>query len=127
MGQGSITDVAKYQRFLILAILAQIAILVLRGLAVSGVIGASSDAETAVFAGVSLLLLLGQMAVAVLSLVMLILLMTAMDRPIVSRVLAAISQFIPLVGLIVLLVVNGNATKMLRGAGYHVGLMGASR
>lgn len=35
--------------------------------------------------------------------------------------------FIPLIGLITLLVLNSKATKALRAAGYKVGLFGASR
>jgi hypothetical protein len=63
--------------------------------------------------------------VGIATIVILVMLMAALQRPIVSRILAAISQFIPLVGLIVLLVVNQRATRTLREAGYHVGLMGA--
>jgi hypothetical protein len=36
-------------------------------------------------------------------------------------------MFVPLVGLIVLLVLNSKATAKLRAAGYRVGLLGASR
>jgi hypothetical protein len=36
-------------------------------------------------------------------------------------------MFVPLVNLIVLLVVSGRATRALRGAGYRVGLLGASK
>jgi hypothetical protein len=61
----------------------------------------------------------------VAALVTLGLLMSAMRRPVVSIVLACIAQVIPLVGLIVLLVVNQRATKLLQSAGYTVGLMGA--
>lgn len=44
-----------------------------------------------------------------------------------ARVLLFISMIIPLVNLLVLLGLNGRATKALRRAGYKVGLMGASK
>lgn len=44
-----------------------------------------------------------------------------------TRVLVMLSIPIPFVGLIVLLVINAQATKTLRAAGYSVGLMGARR
>jgi len=45
----------------------------------------------------------------------------------VSKFLLALSFFIPLVGLIVLLMVNARATKALKENGYKVGLLGASK
>lgn len=44
---------------------------------------------------------------------------------IVVRVLCVVLMFIPLVGLIMLLVLNGMATRRLKAAGYKVGLGGA--
>jgi hypothetical membrane protein len=44
-----------------------------------------------------------------------------------ARILLQVLMFVPLVNLIVLLVVSGRATRALRGAGYRVGLLGASR
>ncbi len=44
-----------------------------------------------------------------------------------SCVLLAIGAFIPIVGLIILLVVNSKATKLIRDNGIRVGLMGANR
>ena len=41
------------------------------------------------------------------------------------RVLCVVLMFIPLVGLIMLLVLNGMATRRLKAAGYKVGLGGA--
>jgi hypothetical protein len=41
-------------------------------------------------------------------------------------VLLGILTLIPLIGLIVLLVINGKATKVLRANGHRVGLLGAS-
>jgi hypothetical protein len=44
-----------------------------------------------------------------------------------SKVLLAMLMFLPLINLITLLVVNARATRVLRDAGYKVGLLGASR
>lgn len=44
-----------------------------------------------------------------------------------TRVILMVLMFVPLVGLIVLLVLNSKATAKLRAAGYRVGLLGASR
>lgn len=39
--------------------------------------------------------------------------------------LFGVSAFVPLIGLIILLVINGKATKVLQQNGYKVGLLGA--
>lgn len=46
---------------------------------------------------------------------------------VISIILLIIGSFIPLVGLIILLVLNAKATKALRANGYTVGLLGASK
>lgn len=43
------------------------------------------------------------------------------------KIILIVLAFIPLVSLVMLLVVNGRATKALREAGYHVGLLGARK
>jgi hypothetical protein len=43
------------------------------------------------------------------------------------KVILMILLFVPLIGLIVLLVLNSKATARLRDAGYKVGLLGATR
>jgi hypothetical protein len=50
-----------------------------------------------------------------------------MGYPIVVRILVIIALFIPLIGLITLVVLNARATTALRKGGYTVGLLGASR
>ena len=66
-----------------------------------------------------------RLATFVLSIVFLMLMMTAMRSETVSKVFSAIGLCVPLVGLIVLLCVNGRATRLLRESGYIVGLFGA--
>ena len=44
-----------------------------------------------------------------------------------SKALLTVLMFLPLINLLTLLVVNGRATRVLRDAGYRVGLLGASR
>jgi hypothetical protein len=43
-----------------------------------------------------------------------------------AKAFLIVSQFIPLVNIVVLAVVSSKATKLLREAGYKVGLLGAS-
>lgn len=52
---------------------------------------------------------------------------TGLGYPMAIRVLLMLLMCVPLVSLIVLLVLNGKATRRLRDAGYRVGLLGASR
>jgi hypothetical protein len=42
-----------------------------------------------------------------------------------AAICVVILSFVPCVGLITLLVVNGKATNILRDKGYHVGFLGA--
>jgi hypothetical protein len=42
-----------------------------------------------------------------------------------SGILLGIGTFIPCVGLLILLMINGKATKILRENGHNVGLLGA--
>jgi hypothetical protein len=44
-----------------------------------------------------------------------------------SKVLLTVLMFVPLINLVTLLIVNTRATRLLRDAGYRVGLLGASR
>jgi hypothetical protein len=52
---------------------------------------------------------------------------SALGYSMAVRVILIVLLFVPLVSLIVLLVLNAKATGRLRAAGYHVGLLGASR
>ena len=52
---------------------------------------------------------------------------TGMGDSTAIKVLCVVLMFIPLVGLIMLLVLNSRATSRLRAAGYRVGFLGASR
>ncbi|MEQ1512560.1 MAG: hypothetical protein ABL934_07765 [Lysobacteraceae bacterium] len=45
----------------------------------------------------------------------------------VNKAICVVLMFVPLVGLIMLLVLNTKATSRLRAAGYTVGLLGARR
>jgi hypothetical protein len=73
--------------------------------------------------GVAMLLDFFALGVSILGLATLL---QGFRTPIWKRVLLFISMLLPLINLIVLLVLNGRATRELRAAGYHVGLMGAS-
>jgi hypothetical protein len=52
---------------------------------------------------------------------------TGMGDSTVTKVLCVVLMFVPLVGLVVLLVLNSRAISRLRAAGYRVGFLGASR
>jgi hypothetical protein len=52
---------------------------------------------------------------------------TGLGYSVAIRVVLLLLMCVPLVSLIVLLVLNGKATRRLRAAGYRVGLLGASR
>ncbi|MCA9286695.1 MAG: hypothetical protein KDA22_15840 [Phycisphaerales bacterium] len=119
-----IPAVARTQRMVLLGILAQILVLIARGVLMATQAPATGSAPTSSGAA-SLVLLLVALAVGVATLAFLVLLMVALKRPIVSIILAALSQFIPVVSLLVLLVVNQRATRTLREAGVHVGFLGA--
>jgi hypothetical protein len=62
-----------------------------------------------------------------LALIGLVRLSTGMGYSWFAKVLLVILMFVPLVNLITLLILNSRASTRLRAAGYHVGLMGASK
>ncbi|MFM8980693.1 MAG: hypothetical protein ACKOSS_09580 [Planctomycetia bacterium] len=104
---------------------AQRALLSAYGLALLGLlvlrVAGPADAETAAW-----LLRLGLVA----SLVVLALLAGALARSLGMQALAvacALLTLLPLVGFVVLVVLNGRATRRLRQAGVRVGLLGARR
>jgi len=77
----------------------------------------------ALFAPILVLLQFGVLALSILGLVKMF---QGMHTPMWARVLQFISMLVPLVSLFVLLRLNSRATKVLRAAGYNVGLLGAS-
>lgn len=110
MSDIDIPTVARTQRWILLAVLANVLANIVLLLAPQAV---------------ALPLFLALLLVGAAVIVCLVFLMRALQRPIVSIVLASLAQFIPLVSLLVLLVVNQRATKTLKGAGIRVGLLGA--
>ena len=78
-------------------------------------------------AGTPLLGLLVAITALIMSLVGIFRVGSGMGFGIVAKILLVLLMFVPLVNLITLLVLNQRATKVLREAGYTVGLMGASR
>jgi hypothetical protein len=84
-------------------------------------------------AAIALQLVIGRIAgvLGLVALVMSILgvlrLASGMSMAVASKVLLIVAMFIPLVGLITLLVLNSRATRHLTSAGYKVGLLGASK
>jgi len=70
--------------------------------------------------------LVGIIAIA-MSLVGILHLASGLGYSISAKIVLVILILVPLVGLITLLVLNSRATKVLRAAGYKVGLLGARR
>ena len=54
-------------------------------------------------------------------------LMAAMRMSVLTRIVYVVLLFIPLVSFVVLLVISGQATSVLRAAGARVGLMGVPK
>jgi hypothetical protein len=86
------------------------------------------------FAAVALQALMGPIAALLLLIVVVCTALVGTFKPcaglgfsMASRVIRLVLMCMPLVSLIVLLVLNAKATGKLRAAGYHVGLLGASR
>ncbi|NII72823.1 hypothetical protein FHW84_001389 [Dyella sp. SG562] len=103
-----IEQVASGQKLVIYAILVYLAIILVRG-----------AGET----------IAGLLAIAslVLSLMGILRISSGLGYGTGTKVILVILMFVPLVGLITLLVLNAKATNRLREAGYKVGLLGASR
>ena len=103
-----IEQVASGQKLVIYAILVYLAIILVRG------------------AGETIAALLA-IASLVLSLMGILRIGSGLGYGTGTKVILVILMFVPLVGLITLLVLNAKATNRLREAGYKVGLLGASR
>lgn len=105
---AGIERVASAQKLIIYSILAYFA-----GAAVRALLG---PIGLLVFVGAILMGLVGAFRLC-----------SALGYPMAVRVILIVLLFVPLVSLIVLLVLNAKATGRLRAAGYHVGLLGATR
>lgn len=70
-----------------------------------------------------MLVSIGAAALAVYGVVILA---TGLGMALWARVLLALLMFVPVVNLVTLVVLNLRATRVLRNAGYSVGLLGAS-
>jgi hypothetical protein len=107
-GSGSLNEVAEGQRWIIYAILVNVAAIVLR------------TAVSDVWA------LLGLVS-AGLAIVGVIRLATGLGYSTGIKVLLVILVFIPVVSLITLAILSSRATTALKAGGYKVGLLGAKR
>lgn len=121
--------IAKWQKAIIWLILLRILLIgavFLAPFALRPLLGGQTPEDTR---AAIMLVVLGvramQLLSAIAAIVFLMLMMSAMQSSTGARVGAAIGLLVPIVGLIVLLVVNGKATRLLRDSGYRVGLLGA--
>ena len=69
---------------------------------------------------------LAWVAIFICSIVFFVKLRLAMKKSLLLTIIAVILLFIPLVGLLILLINSSAATRILRSAGLRVGLMGVS-
>ena len=120
----SIRLVANGQKMIIYAILIQFGLAGLN--VVVGMLTGQGGAAPALAFLVLIVFLVGALAALVMSLVGLYRLLTGLGKSGLSKTVAIVTQFIPLLGVILLLVYNSQAIKALRAAGWHVGFLGAS-
>jgi hypothetical protein len=113
--------VARYQRGVLLCLLAQILIWV--GSVVLRVGQQTPDGEAAVLP-VQLLLSLGLIVISLVG-VMFVFLLAINVYSTVVGVLLGILSLIPCLGLLILLIVNGKATSILRRNNIKIGFLGA--
>ncbi len=109
LSRQDIRSVALYQKIILACILAQILAIVV---------------SYAMPPALRLLMGLGLLGVGLVSTVFVFLLATKVYSPGLG-VLFAILTFFPCIGLVMLLIINGKATSVLRAHGYTVGLLGA--
>lgn len=110
LDRASLWSVAMYQKGILACILVYV-ILVIAGIFVP--------------AELKWIVALAGLPVLIGATVFVFLLATKVYTPVVG-VLLGLLTLIPCVGLIVLLVINGQATSILKSHGIHVGLLGAS-
>ncbi len=121
---------ASGQRIIIYAILIHflcfVAYMVCIGVA-SVTMEPGDDMPNVAVLAVGLFSLVGMLAAFVVGLVGFFKMAAGLDIHVIIRVLLVFLMIVPLLGLIILLVMNSMATRQLREAGYHVGLMGAKK
>jgi len=109
---SNLVVIAKLQRWLNFSILGYFAVIAIAGF--------SSPSNDSLMALVGFLMI----GVGIFAFVTVIRLAKVMKGT-VSAILHAIALLIPLVGLLVLLILNSRATRLLKEGGYKVGLLGA--
>ncbi len=107
--------VAKGQKLVINAVLAYFVLALLNGSGILDAMGAVGG----------ILILIAVLAILGTSLWGVILLVINLNYPMILRIIVVLLMFIPLINWITLLIVNANATKVLRAGGYKVGFLGA--
>jgi hypothetical protein len=107
-GQADLETIASGQKLIIFGILCYFGIILTRF----------------VFPPLGLIALLAAVVLGILGTLRLV---GGFGYPLHIRILLIIALFIPLIGLITLLILNGKATTILREGGYTVGILGASR
>ena len=109
-------SVARYQRLVMYALLANIGLNVLS-------LGLRGSVRGEAGLGVALAILAAALAIAAFSVTAMFLLANTLHNPVVG-VICAVLMFVPCISLITLLIVNGQATSFLSSRGVKVGFMG---
>ena len=104
---NEIYKIAKYQRYIILAILLNLIISVL-----------------AYFVPTLAIL---SLVISLAILILFILFSNAIKNSVIVTIICAILMFVPIISLILLLIITSRATAILRNAGLKVGLLGVSK
>ena len=104
---NEIYKIAKYQRYIILAILLNLIISVL-----------------AYFVPPLAIL---SLVISLAILILFILFSNAIKNSVIVTIICAILMFVPIISLILLLIITSRATAILRNAGLKVGLLGVSK
>lgn len=126
-----ILKTTRYQRWMLVAILlciiGQLALIFGPSLILGGRdVNQIPPAEAATIGLMYLGLMACVLLIEIFVLVSVILLSSAIGNHVLVTVLVALLMFVPLVNLLTLLILNAKATRILRAAGLHVGLMGVS-
>ena len=110
-------DVARYQRMVMYALLANLGLNI-------GAIAIQSATRGQGGLAVAFAILAAALAIAIFSIVAMFLLANSLHNPVVG-VLCAILMVVPCLSLITLLVINQQATSFLKSRGVRVGFLGA--
>ncbi len=120
----NLREVASKQRLLVLAVGIM---LILQAINIGlNFMPRVNDSSDSMLASVSLAISILYLGVVIFSIVALLMLAATLHYGLASRILLAVLMFCPCVNIITMLVINGQATKILTRGGITVGFFGAN-